>query len=484
MKYSSIPFMSATLLALAVLLFLFALNAYQLHESTEPRVAGIAAEVLIDNDWVTPKLNGSAFLEKPPLSIWLDATSIKIFGAKPFAVRLASALAGISTVLILFWQLVRLQKSPISAWLAGLLLITMAEFWSNVRLVGEDALLTLGVTLCLLAFLQAQTRHSIGSWLLFAAGLAIATLSKGVFGLALPSAVIFAYLLSRTLIDKRFSIAQWLRPAAATLIGLIPLIIWLWFLYQSNGSSALTEVLWANSVGRFGGEFKNNGHFEPFYYYLTKLPQVFLPWNILVFLGLWQLLKRAKHDHQALFFSCWLLAPFILLSLSSGKRMVYQLAMYPAAAVIAAEYCRHLMAFLKDTAATSPLSLWLYRHHQAVMTGLLMLISMGYLYRAAIWEPKQDRTESLLPVTEQLTEMLDHGRHIVLYRPSERLAGAAVFYTGHTWPELDNVTELKLFLDADANNVAVASADTEVADNLRVLYQVQVGKRSYVFLAR
>ena len=482
MTTSRTSFMAATLFLLAAVLFLTALNSYQLRGSTEPRVAGIAAEVLLDNDWVTPKLNGSPFLEKPPLSIWLDAAGIKLFGAIPLAVRLASALAGIATALIVFWQLIALQKTPTTAWLAGLLLITMAQFWSNVRQVGEDALLTLGVTICLLAFINAQTRRSSFYWLLFALGLAIATLSKGILGLALPGAVIFAYLLSNTLIEKKLTLAAWLRPAAAAVIGLIPLAIWLWFLYQRNGGSAVAEVLWANSVGRFGGEFENNGHFEPIYYYLLKLPEVFQPWTILVFLGLWQQLKRAKFDRHALFLCCWLVAPFLLLSLSSGKRMVYLLALYPAAAIIAAAYCIQLLQLVKDK-TRSPFANTLYRHHKTLAVGAIALIGIGLLYRAAIWEPKQDRKESLLPVMAELTALLQAGRQVVLYQPTERLAGAAVFYTGRIVPELDNSTALQAFLAADAGNIAIVQSGTTV-DATHIVYQIEVGKRGYVFLAR
>jgi 4-amino-4-deoxy-L-arabinose transferase-like glycosyltransferase len=472
------------LLLLATLLFLTALNSYQLRSSTEPRVAGIAAEVLIDNDWVTPKLNGSPFLEKPPLSIWLDALGIKVFGTTSLAVRLASACAGILTALIVFTTLLRLQKGNTAAWLAGLLLITMAQFWSNVRQVGEDALLTLGVTLCLLMFLQAQIRPAFGAWLLFALGLAIATLSKGVLGLALPGAVIFAFLLSQTLITKRFVLGEWLRPAAAALLGLIPLLVWLWLLYQRNGSNAVAEVLWANSVGRFGGEFENNGHFEPFYYYLSKLPEVFLPWNILVFLGLWQLLKRAKTELQALFFCCWLLAPFALLSLSSGKRMVYLLALYPAAAVIAAGYCLQLLDYCKKNAPSSLLANWFYDKHKPVMTTLIILMSVGFLYRVAVWEPKQDRKESFAAVVQQLNELRAQGHQIALYQPSERLAGAAVFYTGHLYPEIDTSAALQDYLSADRNNVALQQSDTEPPADIRVIYRAIVGKRGYLFLAK
>lgn len=86
----------SSLFLLAALLFFFALSNHQLQGSTEARVAGIAMEMHLDNDWVTPHLFGEPFLEKPPLSLWLDAGAIRAFGGTPWAVRLTSAFAGCS----------------------------------------------------------------------------------------------------------------------------------------------------------------------------------------------------------------------------------------------------------------------------------------------------------------------------------------------------------------------------------------------------
>ena len=59
---------------------------------------------------------------------------------------------------------------------------------------GEDALLTLGVTTALLAFYQVMRPDRQGSsawaWALFTVGMVIATLSKGVLGLAMPGIAI------------------------------------------------------------------------------------------------------------------------------------------------------------------------------------------------------------------------------------------------------------------------------------------------------
>lgn len=63
--------LSPLLLLLSALLFFFALGNHQLQNSTEPRVAGIAMEMHLSGNWITPKLNDQPFLEKPPMRVWL-----------------------------------------------------------------------------------------------------------------------------------------------------------------------------------------------------------------------------------------------------------------------------------------------------------------------------------------------------------------------------------------------------------------------------
>ena len=470
------------LFILGYLLFFTALGNHQLQGSTEPRVAGIAMEMHLDNDWVTPRLNGMPFLEKPPLSLWLDAGAIKLFGATTWSVRLASATAGLLTLMLLFSALCRLGRPVTVAASAVVLLATMASFWVNVRSVGEDALLSLGVSLALLSFFLAsrqRTGHGapfVREWLWFALGIAIATLSKGVLGLALPGAVIFCYLVAESLLSKRFILSAWLWPAAMTLGGLLPLAVWLGFLYQSGGLPALTEVLWANSVGRFSGGFQDAGHFEPFYYYLGKLPQAFLPWNLLVYFGLWHFRKQLLANRYLLFFSLWLLAQMTLLTFASSKRMVYLMALTPAAAVIASEFGAVLLQRLRER---SPM--WAKHQRASIFGGLAVVISVYMV--VAIWVmPMDDQKQSFLPLTDEIRRLEAAGQEVVLFTPSERLAGAGVFYSQSLLRSVQSEAQLNQFLSQSAGNVAVIELQQQPVAPLKVIKAVVVGDRSYYFV--
>ena len=474
---------ASLLLLLAGLLFFFALGNHELQGSTEARVAGIAMAMHLDNNWVVPQLFREPFLEKPPLSLWLDAGAIRLFGGTPGAVRLASAFAGLFSVMLLYGMLRTFGRPKTLAFCAALILATMASYWSNVRGVGEDALLALGVTAALLAFFQAQRASTLGNSLLFVVGIAIATLSKGVLGLAMPGVVIFAYLLADNLMDKRLKIADWLRPGLLTMVGLIPLLIWLVILFQHGGAQAVKEVLLTNSVGRFSGSFVEAGHYEPFYYYLAKLPQAFLPWNILVYLGLWHFRKSLANNRYLLFFSVWLLAEFVMLSLASSKRTVYLMSLTPAAAVIAAEYAAVLYERLRQRTQGTGLLGKIARQRRNLAIGLLSLVIVTYLAAAQWAAPRADRKLSFLPLTEQIQTLQAEGNEVALFQANERTAGATVFYTHSLLKDLQTDDELNRFLAASPTHVALIASDSEPAPPLKVLKQMMVGRQAYYFVS-
>lgn len=468
------------LLLLAALLFFFALGNHELQGSTEARVSGIAMAMHLDNDWVVPRLFREPFLEKPPLSLWLDAGAIRLFGASTGAVRLASAFAGLFSVMLLYGMLRRFGRPQTLAFSAALILATMASYWGNVRGVGEDSLLSLGVTAALLGFYQAVRPEREGSstwaWALFTAGMVIATLSKGVLGLAMPGIVIFVYLLCTSLMDKRLRLGDWLKPALLTLLALVPLLIWLGFLFQRGGMQAVGEVLWTNSVGRFSGSFVEAGHYEPFYYYLAKLPEAFLPWNILVYLGLWHFRKSLVRNRYRLFFSVWLVAQFTLLTLASSKRTVYLMALTPAAAVLAAEYARVLLEWAK---AHKPA---LYRHHRSIVTGVFTLAIACYLSAAFWFAPKADVRQSFVPVISQIQTLQDEGRTVAMYQPNERIDGASVFYLQAYLPILNTEAELRAFLSAKPGNVALTDHTDRLKAPVTVIKQMAVNRQPYYFV--
>ena len=476
------------LLAVVACLLLFStLGRSDLSGSTEPREAGVAAEMLQSGDFLMPSLNGEPFLEKPPLSYWLQAASIGAFGYHAFAPRLPSALAGIATVLLFafFYR----KSEPWRALLSGALLMTMGAFLEYSQTAGQDMLLTFGVSLALLSFYFTREHDSKALWLGFSAGLAVATLAKGVVGLAVPGVVVFSYLLIESIhFDRCFTAAKWLTPAFFSLLGLLPIIAWLTAIFATQGGEPLREVLWANSVGRFQGNYSGGAHAEPFYFYLKNLPQTFQPWSLLLYLAIWQSVRTLKVDRRRVFFFCWLVAPFVLLSLSAGKRPSYLLMIYPAAAAVLADFIASYaaeasakatrvarwLAALQATLFSGALCYVVFRLAQihlpaaAALSLALAALPLYFLWRSVarlcvfdflagavgvllvsvvayygLVTPHDGERQSARRVMEQLAVFADAGHPVALYLPTERMRGAASFYLQRRVPTLATPEQLR-----------------------------------------
>ena len=90
-------------LALAfALLFGFRLGSYPISGGDDGRNAEIPREMLATGDWVTPRLDGVNYFEKPPLVYWAGATMQKFFGPSEWSLRSVPALFALAGVLLTY----------------------------------------------------------------------------------------------------------------------------------------------------------------------------------------------------------------------------------------------------------------------------------------------------------------------------------------------------------------------------------------------
>ena len=87
---------------LGALLFIPGIGSVRLFDWDEINFAESAREMLVTGDWFNVRINFESFWEKPPLFIWMQALSMKVFGVGEFAARFPNAIAGIITLLVLF----------------------------------------------------------------------------------------------------------------------------------------------------------------------------------------------------------------------------------------------------------------------------------------------------------------------------------------------------------------------------------------------
>jgi 4-amino-4-deoxy-L-arabinose transferase-like glycosyltransferase len=164
----------------------------------EGRYADIAREMLDGNDWVTPRLNGLKYFEKPPLQYWATAGAFAAFGVDEWTARLWPAVTGF--LCLAFTAFAALRLAPGSPWIPTALIF--AGCWGYF-LGGQFLTLDMGLTFFLTAAMLSfalSRRAGLSppeerNWMLLAwAAAACAVLSKGLVGVVIPGLVLAVHL--------------------------------------------------------------------------------------------------------------------------------------------------------------------------------------------------------------------------------------------------------------------------------------------------
>ena len=187
----------------------------------------LARNMLTSGDWVTPRLDGVAYLEKAPLVYWLIAISYKVFGVHDWAARIPIAVSAIALCLLTaafgVWAFGRR-----AGFYAGLCMSTCVGLFLFTRILILDVMLVFTITLAMWAFLRAldETEPHPRFWAcLLYVSLGLGLLLKSLIGVLFPLAAGLIYLL---LTRQLFSIRAWqrLRPFSGALIALLVAAPW------------------------------------------------------------------------------------------------------------------------------------------------------------------------------------------------------------------------------------------------------------------
>ena len=163
------------------------LGAYPLADKTEARYAEVAREMVTTGNWVTPQLHGEKFWAKPPLSFWLTAGAMSVFGINEFAARLSPLLLSLIVAGLVYFIALR-RRGKEYALAATFILVSSVLFFVSSGAVMTDTAMALGTTLSMVAFWHAvygkRCREQIWGYLFFL-GLAVGLLGKGPVGVVL-----------------------------------------------------------------------------------------------------------------------------------------------------------------------------------------------------------------------------------------------------------------------------------------------------------
>jgi 4-amino-4-deoxy-L-arabinose transferase len=354
-----------------LVLYVLLIGIRPIFSPDEARYLEIPREMLADHDYVTPRLNGARYFEKPIMGYWLIAGAIRVFGENAFAGRIVPALSTGLAALIVLLLGAKLTGRKEQGWYAACCFLLMPLVFIVGTACTLDAIFSLFVTAtvasfyCAMEMCSEKKRLKCALWLLAAGAAAgCAFLVKGFLAFALPVMAVLPWMIwdcIDAILDQRRATSSpvqcgaeeqekntaseikkclkavfslpWL-PFVAALLVIAPWAVlihraqpdfWRYFIVEEHFS-------------RFGfmGEAKVEHPHGPFFFVLTLLWGA-AEWFLLspaIGYGFGKIGVRGRRNSWFRFLICWFAGPFLFLSASSGKLPTYILPCFPALAIM------------------------------------------------------------------------------------------------------------------------------------------------------
>ena len=337
------------IIATLYLCYFHNLGAIGLVGPDEPRYAWIAREMRESGDWVTPRLYGQPWFEKPVLYYWGAALSFKLFGVSEAAARFPSAFAALLATLAMAWLAWRVYGPWTARWLLLLLPTTVGMIgFSHAAATDMSFAATLTVALVFAAIILGLTRNQESPpiprtpWLaliFFGFFLGLATLAKG------PAAIVLSgggVLLWATFTRRWRDAFRCLHPVAIASFCLTALP---WYIICSRRNPDFFRVfIIEHNFKRFlTPEFQ---HIQPFWYYVPVLLIAFAPWTLAllwsVAFGLLRRGRKFQFSPTSWFLLSWAMFCLLFFSISKSKLPGYILPAMPPIGLLLARSCVRL----------------------------------------------------------------------------------------------------------------------------------------------
>jgi 4-amino-4-deoxy-L-arabinose transferase-like glycosyltransferase len=372
-----------TVAGFCAFLFFYGLGAFGLVGADEPRYAQIAREMLARHDLVTPTLDGSPWLEKPPLYYWGAMEGYAVFGVKDWVARLPSAAAATFLVFVIYFFARAFR--PGSQLNAALITAACAGIIGFARGAGTDMQLAAAFVVGMLGWwawnVTGRKRWLAGFYFFMALG----TLAKGPVAPFLAAVIVVIYAAVRR--DwKLVPRTLWLPGIALFVAAALP-----WYVaVQMQNPGFLREFILQHNLERFATNRYH--HPQPFWYFVPVYLVGLMPWTAL-FVGAFVDAVRGRRSLEPhtsktgscgppeeksspepkegldgapeLFLVIWILVVVVFFSLSESKLPGYILPAIPAGALLVA-------CWLEERQRLG----WGYVVAQGILSGALIALAL------------------------------------------------------------------------------------------------------------
>jgi 4-amino-4-deoxy-L-arabinose transferase-like glycosyltransferase len=312
--------------------------------------AQIARNMLVSGDWVTARLDGVPYLEKPALIYWTIALSYKIFGVHDWSARVPIALSALAlcwvTAAFGVWAF-----GKRAGFYAGLCISTCVGLFLFTRVLIPDVTLTFTTALAMWSFLCAlddEEPHPRLWAFLFAASLGAGLLLKSLIAIVFPVGAAIVYLLFTR---QLFSWKIWkrLHPFTGTLVVLLIAAPWHilatlrnppYFVFTlHSGPNSYHGFLWFFFINEQLLRFLNLRYPRDYntvprlYFWLFHLIWLF-PWSVYIpAVAKLSFKPTDRASHARLLCLCWLGFVLIFFTFSTTQEY-YSMPCYPALALL------------------------------------------------------------------------------------------------------------------------------------------------------
>ena len=319
------------------LFFGFGLGGRALWAPDEGRYSEVAREMIVSGDYITPRLDGVKFFEKPPLFYWSQIGAIKLFGLNEWALRFGPALLALLSCLTVYGCGRKLFGRK-SGWCAAIVLATSGLHYALSRTANLDMGLSALITFALISFLLGTLeplgrRRRFAMWCFFVFA-ALAVLQKGLVGIVLPGLIIGSWIALTG--EWKMLKAFYLRSG----VVLFAAIALPWHVAVSTINPEFVDFYFVREhFQRF--LFKNGPLDHPWTYVPVLLIGLF-PWTAFLYqairYNLFRLWRPRHGNREAMFLALWAGWVLLFFSISSSKVIPYILPMFPPLAILLGRY--------------------------------------------------------------------------------------------------------------------------------------------------
>ncbi len=334
------------LLAMVLVIRVLTLGLYPLYDPSESRYAEMGRKMLETGNWVTPMIDyGVPFWGKPPLSVWMTASSLWLGGINEFSARLPSLLFSLGMAWIVF-QLTKIQRGQENAWSPVIILASSVLFFIMSGTVAMDVSMSFGITLALASFWLALREGKLCWAYLFFFGLSIGLMAKGPITLVLCGISIGLWTAMTGEWLRVWKNLPWFKGTLLMLAISVP-----WYLIAEHKTPGFLEYFiigehWKRfTESGWKGDLYGNGHAHAHGMIWVYWLGATFPWSLFFLKQLMTALLRKKtmallqaNDGWRLYCLLWMTAPLFFFTFSANIIWTYVLPGIPGFALLLADW--------------------------------------------------------------------------------------------------------------------------------------------------